>query len=71
MRDGGATFAEASADLRFAAAVAEFGMLLRGSPNKGDATWAQARALAEGSLGTDPSGYRREFVDLVAAAARL
>ncbi len=71
VRDGGATFAEASADLRFAAAVAEFGMLLRGSPNKGDATWAQARALAEGSLGTDPSGYRREFVDLVAAAARL
>ncbi|MCA9679360.1 MAG: VWA domain-containing protein, partial [Myxococcales bacterium] len=38
--DDGATLATTSADFRFAAGVAGFGMLLRGSANLGDATWA-------------------------------
>jgi len=55
----------------FAAAVAEFGMLLRESPFKADATWAEAIALANRHRGDDPDGYRAEFVRLAELAASL
>jgi Ca-activated chloride channel family protein len=55
----------------FAAAVAEFGMLLRESPFKADATWADAVALATRHRGDDPDGYRAEFVRLAELAASL
>jgi Ca-activated chloride channel family protein len=55
----------------FAAAVAEFGMLLRGSPFKADASWADAASLATRNRGDDPDGYRAEFVRLVELAAAL
>jgi Ca-activated chloride channel family protein len=55
----------------FAAAVAEFGMLLRESPFKADATWADAAKLAAAHRGDDPDGYRAEFVRLVDLAASL
>jgi Ca-activated chloride channel family protein len=64
-------FARASADFRFAAAVAQFGMILRGSPHRGIATmgdvatWAAAAATKPAD---DPGGYRREFVELVRKA---
>jgi Ca-activated chloride channel homolog len=59
-----------SRDFRFAAAVAEFGLLLRDSPYKGTATWADVRELATG-VGFDPNGHRAEFVELVGQAERL
>jgi Ca-activated chloride channel family protein len=55
----------------FAAAVAEFGMLLRDSPFKSDASWADAVALATKSRGADADGYRAEFIRLVELAAAL
>jgi Ca-activated chloride channel family protein len=55
--------AKASSDFRFAAAVAEFGLLLRNSKFKGEARARQVLELAEGSVSED--GYRREFMDLV------
>ncbi len=55
----------------FAAAVAEFGMLLRQSPFKADATWADAVKLATAHRGEDPDGYRAEFVRLVELGAAL
>jgi Ca-activated chloride channel family protein len=55
----------------FAAAVAQFGMLLRGSEFKGDATWSDAVKLATEHRGEDPDGYRAEFVRLVELAAAL
>ncbi|HMC76916.1 MAG TPA: von Willebrand factor type A domain-containing protein [Vicinamibacterales bacterium] len=55
----------------FAAAVAEFGMLLRDSPFKADASWADAVALATKSRGADADGYRAEFIRLVELAAAL
>ncbi len=67
MADTGEKFADASADFKFAAAVAEFGMILRDSPHRGHATmgdviaWASAGA---GKPGDDPRGYRRAFIDL-------
>ncbi len=56
---------------RFSAAVASFGMLLRDSPHKGSATFTNALALAEGAVGQDRDGARREFLDLVRTASDL
>jgi Ca-activated chloride channel family protein len=69
--DSGKTYSETSVDFRFAASVAAFGMILRSSPHKGNATLEQVVSLAEASLGEDPGGHRRAFVELVRAAAKL
>jgi Ca-activated chloride channel family protein len=66
-----ASLADAPADARFAAAVASFGMLLRDSEHRGDASFASVLALAEPALGADEQGYRTEFVGLVRRAQRL
>jgi Ca-activated chloride channel family protein len=58
-------------NLGFAAAVAEFGMLLRDSPFKAKASWRHASDLATQNLGHDPDGYRAEFVRLIGLAASL
>ena len=58
---------EPSADLRFAAAVAGFGMILRDSEHCGAWTLADVLALARQSIGEDSEGYRTEFVRLVEA----
>jgi len=54
--------------LGFAAAVAEFGMLLRESEFKGNASFASARGLATEFKGNDPHGHRAEFIRLIDAA---
>jgi Ca-activated chloride channel family protein len=63
--------AEPSTDFRFAAAVAEFGMLLRDSPYKGKATFEQALSLAESGRGEDVNGDRGEFISLVKSMQRI
>jgi Ca-activated chloride channel family protein len=72
LADRGAAFDKAPADLRFTAAVAAFGMILRGSDQMGEATLPLVAKIAGGALGRDESGYRAEFLDLVrrAEAAR-
>ena len=69
--DSGLAFEEASEDFRFAAAVASFGMLLRDSQYKGDASFASVIATAQKSLANDPDGYRSEFVHLAKVAGGL
>jgi Ca-activated chloride channel family protein len=69
--DGGAKLGDSSIDFRFAAAVAEFGMLLRDSPHRGTASWAQAKSLAEGALGQDRGQHRQEFLALLGRAERV
>jgi Ca-activated chloride channel homolog len=66
--DRGLDFGHASDDLRFAAAVAGFGMLLRDSPYKGSLTYDGVLEIAQASLKNDPSGYRLEFAELVRKA---
>ncbi|MCY4573346.1 MAG: von Willebrand factor type A domain-containing protein [Gemmatimonadetes bacterium] len=61
----------ASADLRFAAAVAGFGMLLRESEHAGTLTLDDIVSLAEQGRGDDPRGYRGEFIRLVEASRDL
>jgi Ca-activated chloride channel family protein len=66
-------FAKASADFQFASAVASFGMLLRGSEHKGNATFASVAEVAASAVRDrdDPHGYRQEFIKLVHHAAQL
>jgi len=71
LEDAGGSFEAASTNLRFAAAVAEFGMLLRGSEHRGQASLAHVTATAAGALGADPGGLRAEFLDLVREAGAL
>ncbi len=62
---------QVSDDFNFAAAVAGFGMLLRGSEYRGAISAAQILALAEDGLGEDPDGYRQGFLELVDAYCGL
>lgn len=55
----------ASSDFRFAAAVAEFGMVLRKSEHKGTATLRSALEMATAARGEDDGGYRAEFVEMI------
>jgi Ca-activated chloride channel family protein len=69
--DDGRDFAAASGDFKFASGVAGFGMLLRASPYAGTLTWPGLVELTSGATGPDPSGYRKEFLDLVRKAESL
>jgi Ca-activated chloride channel family protein len=61
----------ASENLRFAAAVAELGLLLRESPHKGGASYDQVAEMASHALGGDPDGDRAGFLKMVHTASRL
>jgi Ca-activated chloride channel family protein len=55
----------------FAAAVAEAGLVLRGSPEPGDASLETAARRAQEHRGEDPGGYRAEFIRLMERARSL
>ena len=65
LTDREATFSKASVDFRFAASVAEFGMILRDSPYRGKASVGEVLENAQASRGQDRNGYRQEFIQLV------
>ncbi len=65
LKDNDVFLDDASDDFRFAAAVAEFSLLLRESKFKGDSRYQQVLDLAKSSTGKDEGGYRHEFVRLV------
>ena len=69
--DKGASYSRASTDFKFAAAVAEFGMLLRDSEFKGSSSYGSVLELAEEAKGSDAEGYRAEFLTLVRKARDL
>jgi len=71
LTDNGASFAAASADLKFAAAVAEFGMILRKSPHRGVGTLSSVLEWADLGRGSDAAGARAGFIDLVRKAQAL
>jgi len=60
-----------SENLKFASAVAEFGLILRNSPYKGKSNYNQVLNLARASKDNDEFGYRSEFIRLVEAAKLL
>ncbi|MEH3113138.1 vWA domain-containing protein [Pedobacter terrae] len=57
-----------SDNFRFAAAVAEFGMILKHSAFKQNANFEQVISLAERAKGKDKEGYRSEFLSIVKSA---
>ena len=64
-------FDNASENLRFASAVAGFGMILRDSNYKGDANLNNIWQIANSARGNDLKNYRTEFVELVSKAQRM
>jgi Ca-activated chloride channel family protein len=64
-------YKEASENLRFASAVASFGMLLRNSEFKGNASYASVLNTARDASRFDKEGYRKEFIQLVNMARLL
>ena len=60
-----------TADFRFAAAVAEFGLALRHAPDAGTATVAGAADRAADATGEDADGRRHAFVRMARRAAQL
>jgi Ca-activated chloride channel family protein len=62
---------ETSDNFKFAAAVAEFGMLLRDSKYRGESSFDQVIELAQGSKGADLEGDRSEFIQLTKTAQAL
>jgi Ca-activated chloride channel family protein len=71
VKDGDGSIEGSSETFRFSAAVAEMGLLLRGSKWRGQASWAQTYELAAGAQGRDPQGRRAEMLSLVQQAAGL
>jgi Ca-activated chloride channel family protein len=69
--DEGRRFATATPDFKFASAVAAFGMLLRDSEFKGEATMDGVLEIATEGASHDPGGYRGEFLVMVRRAKRL
>eukprot|EP00752_Nemacystus_decipiens_P013984 g12420.t1 len=64
-------FAQADESMRFAAAVAGFGMVLRSSPHAGDADLGWVLDTAKDAAAHDPDLRRAEFIDLVGQAMKL
>jgi Ca-activated chloride channel family protein len=71
LADSKANLAAASENFKFASSVAAFGMLLRDSRYKADASYNKVLELARASTGADPQGYRAEFIQLVETARTL
>jgi Ca-activated chloride channel family protein len=71
LMDENIAFAATSNNFRFAASVAEFGMLLRNSEFKADADFRSVKNIAQSAIGDDAEGYRQEFIRLVKKASSL
>jgi Ca-activated chloride channel family protein len=69
--DNGSKFENAAPDLKFAAAVAEFGMLLRDSQFKGKGTFGAVIEWAQEGKGSDAAGYRAGFIEMARKAEAL
>jgi Ca-activated chloride channel family protein len=69
--DNGSKFENAAPDLKFAAAVAEFGMLLRDSQYKGKGSFGAVIEWAQEGKGRDAAGYRAGFIEMARKAQSL
>lgn len=60
-----------SANFNFAAGIAAYGLTLRSSQYKGQATVSMAYDLVNGAKVSDPFGYRARFAELIKHASEL
>jgi Ca-activated chloride channel family protein len=61
----------ATDNMRFSAAVAAFGMVLRDSEHRGNADFDSVIGMARNAMGDDEEGYRSEFIRLVKTAKAI
>ena len=66
-----ASFDAASTDQRFSVAVAAFGQKLRGTDQVTGINYERIAEIATAARGTDPFGYRAEFLSLLRLASAL
>jgi Ca-activated chloride channel homolog len=71
LTDRGESFNQADHDFQFAASVAALGMMLRDSKYKGTITYDAVLEMAAAAKGTDPHGYRGEFLKMIGRAKEL
>lgn len=71
VRKGAAGIEATSEDMRFASAIAAFGMLLSHSRDIGNYPYDAAIALAQSAKGDDPEGLRAEAINLMKTARDL
>lgn len=71
VKDETISFAKASNNFRFAAAVANFAMLLRNSEYKGNSNYTKVLNMANAAMGADVEGYRKECIELIKAAETI
>ncbi len=69
--DENTSFPAASENMRFAAAAAGFGLMLRDSEFKGELSWDDLLEWAENAREFDPNGYRTEFLHWIQIAKEL
>ena len=66
-----ASFDAAGTDQRFSVAVAAFGQKLRDTDQTASFGFDKIMEIATAARGTDPFGYRSEFLSLVRLASAL
>ncbi|MBX2924608.1 MAG: von Willebrand factor type A domain-containing protein [Chitinophagaceae bacterium] len=71
VKDSNTAVRNTSDNFRFAAAVAQFGMLLRNSGFRQNSSFNSVLALAGSATAGDTEGYRKEFISLVQKAGSL
>lgn len=69
--DNQIALSKASADFRWSASVAAFGMMLRESEFVKNYTYPEAIELAQGARGEDKDGFRSEFINMVRAVGLM
>lgn len=65
------TLEQANTNVRFATSVAMFGMLLKDSKYKGEASYEKVLAYGKNAKGADEDGYRSEYLELVKKAKKM
>lgn len=71
IKDESLPFGQASSELKFAAAVASFGMILRGSDHRGETSYDAVLEIAADGARNDKHGYRTELLSMVRKASQL
>ena len=64
-------FSESSNNFKFSAAVAGFGMILKGSEYIADCNYEMVIEMAKSAKGRDENGYRSEFINIVELSWQL
>lgn len=71
LKDAPAAWEDASENMRFALSVGTFGLILRQSEYRGDASYSLVYDLGRDACGFDPYGHRSRFFSMVDKAEAI